>query len=302
MGSDDGVVQGAHAARQSAHGSLAQSLMLHPNFESALRLYVKMTLDRCNADLIVTKLFGNATQHVAFSLIATLAARAALIEGATPPTPTRLIQDIMAMGLSNHGKVESLLNRMVDQGLIERKRSMEDGRFTFLHPTQAFWAMDAALNVSHGAPAALLVSDPIVHAVAAGDREAMMMMRTTSLPSLEESGAMLQRAPQILHFVASEAGWLILLHLVEATWRDDVRGRRYEAIAQKCAVTRPHVRSVLVKAHEYGLLAEESSGVFMLTSSFEHTFRLWIAEILASFITCCVKASRVEAQESQQVS
>lgn len=302
MRAEDGVTPAVDAAHETGHGALALALLHHPNFDDAMRLYVKMTLDVCHDDLTVTKLFGNATQHVAFSLIATLAARAALIDGAAPPTPTRLIQDIKALGLSNHGKIESLLSRMVDQGLIEKQRSLDDGRVTFLQPTHVFWRMDADLNMAHGAPAALLVNDPLVIAIAAGDRDAMRVMRTAALPSLEDSGAMLQRAPQILHFVMSEAGWLILLHLVDAIWRDDIRGRRYEAIAQKCAVTRPHVRSILLKAHDYGLLTQASAGVFALTPIFEHTFKLWIAEILAAFVLCCRQAAPTLASEALQVS
>jgi DNA-binding MarR family transcriptional regulator len=268
----------------------AAQLLNHPNFAKAVRLYVRMTLDACRQDLAVTKLFGNTTQHVAFSLIATLSARAAQIEGAPPLTSTRLIAEIAGMGFSAHGKIETLINRMIDQGLIERKRWADDGRVKLLQPTDAFLAMDSVLNMMHAAPAALLSDDPLVHAIAAGDRRAMRLMRSAAMPNVEEAGAMLQRAPAIALFVMSEAGWLILLTLVDAIWRDDVRGRRFEAIAKSCAVTRPHVRNLFLNARDQGLLHETAPGIFLLAPDFVHVFEAWLAEVLAAFIGCCQRS------------
>lgn len=273
----------------------AQALMRHPRFPAALRLYVQMTIDACHDDLAITKMFGNATEHIAFSLIATHAARSALIDGAPLLTPTRLIGDVMAMGLANHGKVEAVINRLVDRGMIVKVRLANDRRITELRPTKAFVALDATLNRLHAMPAAMLVDDPLVASIAAGDLDAIQRMRTASKPTVEKAGAMLQRAPQILHFVSAEAGWLILLHLVDAIWRSDARGRRYEALAQRCAVTRPHVRNVLLKARDYGLLQEDEPGILRLTEDFEETFKTWVAEILAAFLECCREAQHADA-------
>ena len=79
--------EGALSAGLAVAEVSAAELVQHPDFSEAVRLYVRMTLDACRQDLAVTKLFGNTTQHVAFSLIATLSARAAQIEGAPPLTP-----------------------------------------------------------------------------------------------------------------------------------------------------------------------------------------------------------------------
>ena len=284
--------EGALSAGLAVAEVSAAELVQHPDFSEAVRLYVRMTLDACRQDLAVTKLFGNTTQHVAFSLIATLSARAAQIEGAPPLTPTRLIAEIKGMGLSSHGKIEALINRMVDQGLIGRVRWTDDGRVTLLQPTDAFLAMDSVLNRMHAMPAALLTDDPLVRAIANGDRSAMLLMRSAAMPNIGEAAAMLQRAPAIAHFVMSEAGWLILLTLVDAIWRGDVRARRYEAIAKACAVTRPHVRNVLLKGREQGLLLQTAPGVFLLAPDFVQVFEAWIAEVLAAFIGCCRRSQR----------
>lgn len=283
----------AFSARAAGSDVSAADLMQHPDFPTAVRLYVRMTLDACRQDIAVTKLFGNTTQHVAFSLIASLSARASQIEGAPPLTPSRLIAEIGSMGFSAHGKIEALINRMVDQGLIERRRWADDGRVTLLQPTDAFRAMDGVLNKMHAAPAALLSQDPLVHAIATGDRSAMRLMRSAAMPNVEEAGAMLQRAPAIAHFVMSEAGWLILLTLVDAIWRDDVPGRRFEAIAKACAVTRPHVRNVLLKGRDQGLLLETAPRVFILAPAFVHVFESWVAEVLAAFIGCCRRSQQL---------
>lgn len=268
----------------------ADELLMHPDFSAAARFYGQLTLEACRDDRTVIKLFGNSTQHVAFSLIASLSAQAAMVEGAAPLTPSRLIKEVKAMGLSSHGKVEALINRLRDQGLITKEKWPGDGRVTVLAPTEAFFRMDDALNAIHAKPAAMLTNDPLAAQIAAGDRAAARRMRAHAVPTLDQAGAMLQRAPQILHFVMAEAGWLILLTLVDAIERGDARARRYEAIAKACAVTRPHVRTILNTGRDYGFLTEEAPGLFALTPAFRLVFDRWIAEILAAFLACCALA------------
>lgn len=271
-------------------------LLRHSNFSNAARLYVRMNLDACGSDVEICKIFGNAARHVAFSLIATMSARSELVDGAPPLTPTRLIDVIEQMGLSSHGKIEAMINRMVDRKLISRTRLAEDRRFTILQPSEAFLAIDAVLCAIHANPSALLVDDRIVAGVAAGDRAATRQMRAAAMPLIEGGGAMLQRVPQMAHFLLSDAGWLILFALVDAIWREDIRGQRFEAIARQCGVTRPHVRNVLTTARDYGILEERSAGLFAPTAAFFESFHVWIAECLVAFISCCQLAQSRQTQ------
>lgn len=262
-------------------------LLRHPKFSEAAHLYVRLNLEACEGDANIRKIFGNSARHVAFSLIATLSARAALVTGAPPATQSQVIETIMGMGLSSHGKIESLINRMVDQGLVSRVPHPDDRRAKAIIPTEAFLAMDDALCAIHASPCALLVDDAFVAGVAARDRATTRQMRAAAMPMIEGGGAMLMRNPQMLHFLISDGGWIVLFALVDAIWRGDPEAQRFDAIAALCGVSRTHVRSLLIKATEYGLLREDGAGLHAPTPEFFDVVHVWIAECLAAFVSCC---------------
>ncbi len=262
------------------------ALLRHPRFPEAAHLHVRLNLEACQRHANIRKIFGNSARHVAFSLIATLSARAEQVRGAPPVTQSQVIETIMAMGLSSHGKIESLINRMVDQGMVTRAPHSEDRRAKALIPTETFLVMDDTLCAIHARPCVLLLDDPIVAGVAACDRAITRRMRAAALPMIEGGGAMLLRNPQMLHFLISDGGWIVLFALIDAIWRADRDSQKFEAIAALCGVSRPHVRSLLVKAAEYGLLREDGAGLFAPTTEFFEVVDVWIAECLAAFINC----------------
>lgn len=270
------------------HSPLAEveALLRHPRFDEAARLYVRLNLEACEQEVQIRTIFGEAARHVAFSLIATLSARADR-QGTPPPTQRFLVETITSMGLSSHGKIEALINRMVDQGMLDRAPLANDRRAKSLTPTEAFLALDDVLCGVHAQPCALLVEDPIVAGTAKGDRTMIRQMRAAALPMIEGGGAMLMRNPQMLHFLISNAGWLVLFALMDACWRGDPRAQRFEAIARRCGVSRPHVRNLLTKGHASGLLRETAPGLFSPTPAFGETASVWIAECLAAFVGCC---------------
>jgi hypothetical protein len=269
------------------------SLLRHPRFSQAARLHVRLNLEACERDANIRKIFGNPARHVAFSLIATMSARAELAPGAPLVTQSQVIETIVGMGLSSHGKIESLINRMVDQGLVTRAPHPQDRRAKALIPTQAFLVMDDALCAIHAKPCALLFDDPIVAGIAACDRATTRQMRAAALPMIEGGGAMLMRNPQMLHFLISDGGWIVLFALIDAIARTDRDSQKFEAIAALCGVSRPHVRSLLIKAADYGLLLADGAGLFMPTPEFSGVVDIWIAECLAAFIGCCRLAQGV---------
>lgn len=264
-----------------------EALLRHPRFPEAARLHVRLNLEACERDANIRKIFGNSARHVAFSLIATLSARAERVPGALPVTQSQVIETIMGMGLSSHGKIESLINRMVDQGMVTRSPHPQDRRAKALIPTEAFLVMDDVLCSIHARPCALLLEDPIVGGVAARDRAITRQMRAAALPMIEGGGAMLMRNPQMLHFLISDGGWIVLFALIDAIWREDPESQKFEAIASLSGVSRPHVRSLLVNAAEYGLLREDGAGLFVPSTEFSDVVNVWIAECLSAFLNCC---------------
>jgi hypothetical protein len=91
----------------------------------------------------------------------------------------------------------------------------------------------------------------------------------------------------MLHFLASDAGWVVLFAPVDAIWRGDVRAQKFDAIARLCGVSRPQVRALFTKAGEYGLITETAPGLYAPTPAFLNVVHAWISECLAAFVSCC---------------
>lgn len=272
-----------------------ETLLRHPRFEEAARLYVRLNLEACLGNPTIRQILGNSARHVAFSLISTLSASEGKDGGAPLLLQSRVIDMIQAMSLSGHGKIERLINRMADQGMIVREPLDTDRRAKSLRPTEAFLELDDILCAIHARPCALLIDDPLVAGVARGDRTVTRQMRASAMPLIEGGGAMLMRNPQMLHFLMADAGWVILYALVDAIWRDDKPAQRVDAIAQACGVSRPHVRNLLMKARDFGLLEDAGPGLFVPSASFMEVVLNWIGECLAAFLGCCQLAAKTPA-------
>lgn len=263
------------------------ALLGHPRFCEAARLYVRQTLEAFEQNPATRQILGNSARHVAFSLIATFSACSEHDVDTPPLTQTRLVDTIVGMGLSSHGKIESLINRLVDQRLISREPCADDRRAKVLRPTEALLAIDDVLCALHARPCALLDAHPVVASVAAQERSVIRRMRAAALPLIEGGGAMLMRNPPMVPFLTADGGWLVLCALLDAHWRDEPQAQRFEAIARRCGVSRPHVRTLLSKALLGGMLEQSDKGMLRPSAGFTESTQVWIAECLAAFIRCC---------------
>lgn len=263
------------------------ALLRHPRFAEAARQYVFLTLDGLAQHPAMRQTLGNSARHVAFSLIATLSACAEHGVAAPAPTQARVVDTVVGMGLSSHGKIESLISRLVDQRMITRDPCADDRRAKILRPTEAMLAVDDVLCALHARPCALLDPHPVVLGVAAQERSVTRRMRAAALPLIEGGGAMLMRNPQMLPFLSADGGWLVLFALLDAVWREDAQAHRFDVIAARCGVSRPHVRMLLTKAHTLGLLEQTAPGLLRPSGPFLGVALVWIAETFAAFVGCC---------------
>jgi len=123
--------------------------------------------------------------------------------------------------------------------------------------------------------------------VAAQERSVTRRMRVAALPLIEGGGAMLMRNPQMLPFLSADGGGLVLFALLDAVWREDAQAHRFDVIAARCGVSRPHVRMLLTKAHTFGLLEQTAPGLLRPSGPFLGVALVWIAETFAAFVGCC---------------
>jgi hypothetical protein len=267
----------------------AEDLLRHPRFSEAVRLHIQKSLDNA-IDPFACEIFGDAARQIIFGMIGLLSARNELDPSAAPLTPKRLHEALKPWGLMGHGKIDTLLHRMTDRGILTKTRHPTDLRAIVLQPTEAYLVMFDTLSATHTAPASMLLDDRLLQRVAAGDRHATLRYRACELNRVEVGMAILQSAPRMLGFLRYDAGWLILFALMDATARDDDGARSPSVIARRFGVSRPHVNTVLTTNAAEGLLIETAPGRFAPSAALRETVDRWIAECLAVSANCCRQA------------
>jgi DNA-binding MarR family transcriptional regulator len=270
-------------------------LLAHPRFMEAAQLYVRLNLSARVGEATIAKTFSEPTWHILFCIVAKVSAQNDFALDAPLLTPTYLKSEMAQLGLSSHGKIDSAIKRMIDRGWLEKTSAPDDRRVVVLKPTPALLAVDDDLAAIYARPSALLVDDEWVARIAAGDRAATRGMRAVGKSVVEESFAIIQRNAQMLPIFLPNGGWLVLFALLDAIWRDDVSARRFSAIARRCNVSAPHVKSVLTVGRDHGLMEETAPGLFAPTMLMQQSTLTWIADCFAVSIACC----RMAAQSSR---
>jgi DNA-binding MarR family transcriptional regulator len=270
-----------------AQDASVEALLRHPRFLEAAQLYVRSNLNARVGEATVAKTFSEPTWHILFCIAAKVSAQTDLCRDAPPLTPTYLKSEMAMLGLAHHGKIDNAIKRMIDRGWLEKISLPEDRRAVVLKPTEAFLAVDDDLAAIYAKPSALLVEDVWVKRIASNDRAATRGMRAVGKSVVEESFAIIQRNLQMLPMLLPNAGWLILFAIIDAIWRDDINDRRFSAIARKCNVSAPHVKTVLQTGRDHGLLEEAEPGLFVPTDALWRSTYVWIADCLAASIACC---------------
>ncbi len=297
----EGFRTNAYQGANYAQDASVEALLQHPRFLEAAQLYVRMNLNARVGETTVAKTFSEPTWHILFCIAAKTSAQNDRGLDSPALTPTYLKSEMAALGLSSHGKIDSAIKRMVDRGWLEKTTPPQDRRAVVLKPTEAFFAVDDDLGAIYAIPSAILVDDAWVARIAAGDRAATRGMRAVGRSVVEESLAIIQRNSVMLPTLLPNAGWLILFALVDAIWRDDVDDRRFSAIARKCNVSPPHVKTVMLLGRKYGLLEETAQGLLAPTESAWRSTFAWIADCLATFIACCRVAEQTRLSVTRPV-
>lgn len=258
-----------------------QALMLHPRFPEAVRNHVQISLFLCKAEPFAREFFGDGARQLVFFYIAVLSARSS-----SEPllTPTRLLQALKPWGFSHHGKIDALVKRLIDHGLLIKRRHEDDRRVVVMQPTETFFVLFDKLVTPHLIPAALVVDDAILAKLLSEARSGSERYAAFGAFRLESGLEQLQRVPQMWAFLQHDCGWLILFVLMEAVWRKDAAAQRSNSIAAVLGVSRSHVKNVLNSAFELGLLEETSPGLLAPTDELLNVVDLWVAECLAAVI------------------
>lgn len=273
----------------SAPQVTAQDLMGHPRFSEAVRQHVRIALFVCSDHPLAREFFGNSARQMSLFYIAMLSARSEIVASEPPLTRTRLQEALKPWGLLHYGKIDALINRLIDLGLITKQRLVSDRRIVVIQPTEAFFVLFDKIVAPHVVPAALLVDDAFLSKVASHEPSVAIRYRSFGVFQVENLLGILQRVPQMWAFARHDSGWLILFVLIDAIWRGDDAARKPASIARFLGVSRPHVTNVLSSAFEIGLLEETAPGLFAPTADFWIAVDSWVAECLAASINFALK-------------
>jgi hypothetical protein len=161
---------------------------------------------------------------------------------------------------ASRGRVLAILGIMRLGGYLKQKKSEVDSRIKHLEPTPKF------LNIVEGWNNRILQIIDAVYpdgALAGShlqDPNIGRNMRTRGAEGLLAGFKLLDPFPEVFHFVSSDGGWMLLLHLVA----ESLRLGDYQKVApvsvdlatfgKRFSVSRSHLRRLLESAYDQGFL------------------------------------------------
>jgi hypothetical protein len=262
----------------------SEEVMKHPRFTQALRQHVQLSLHFCSQYPLAREFFGHTARQVAFFYIAKLSARPDYGSDAPGLTRARLQDALRPWGLSQPGKLDALIRRLVDLELITKERLTDDRRALLIEPTEAFFELFNMIVAPHVLPSEFLIAPATLEPVAADQRSLPVRYQAFGAFHVENGLSIIQRVPEMLAFLRHASGWLILFVLMDALWRGDDDARKPGEVARFLGVSRQHVKNVFATSAELGLLVETEPGLWAPTEVTSKAVELWIAEALAQTV------------------
>lgn len=255
----------------------------HPNFLNALNRYNELIPAYFADNSILNKVVTEAWRFQ--MLVYTLY----LHDTAVPSDPRsgltlgRLQQICVQQGIASSGRVLAIVGIMQLGGFLKRKRSQLDSRVVHLQPSDAFIAIVEGWNRR-----ICEIVDAVVpeHQLAISHQSHPSFGRRIRRKAAETMLAgwkILDPFPEVMHFLARDAAWMLLLRATTMTLAQSRHGEIHpvsidlESFGHRFGVSRSHFRRVLDTAFEAGLLnAPPRNGNHILLAP----------ELIASYLTC----------------
>lgn len=202
-----------------------------------------------------------------------------------------------AHDLASPGRVFAYLNIMRVGGYLERKPSPDDRRVVDLEPTAKL--MDTVETWNDNIFAIIDRIDPTSGLIAARGVNPGLgrEMRWHSTLRVIDGYKGMDGFPEVLHFLASDGGWMLLVRIIATMLRQDRTAItpiaiNLSAFASEFGVSRSHVRRILERAFQQGLLtAPPANGAHIVPSAdLVCSFLAWFASYFANYRACALLA------------
>lgn len=234
----------------------AETIISHPDFRRARAAYLDKVLALYGDDAFLNKLLMEAVRIVIFAVVICLEAGYRQDDRDTWPTIGNLKKALALFGLASPRRIEQVVGRLVQTGFIESRVSPLDRRARLLIPAARMIEHDQDWLIAHYAPLAALFGEADYVLPLSGDKAFQRAQRRVATGFFAQSAMVLLRNPDIMLFLARDAGIFVLIELA----RDVVdRGTptvdlSLAQLGRRFAVSRTHVRQLLSAAEAQELV------------------------------------------------
>jgi len=263
-------------------------LSMHPRFADAARAMCRNMRAQAEIDPAFDALQKDAGRFLAGSWAMSLH----LSGGLTLP---RLKETCARAGIMSPGRARSLIQFFLFLRYIEAQPPAERGAPIRYVPTQAM--LDSrAMMVRIGLEAVRIV-EPAVSVVLSRVDDPDILMRFLAHLGDSYLPSVLGKQPYQKFmdlFIEPHAGVALIDLIVEAGEGDEFPSSRpiaisINALAQRLRVSRAHIRRLLDRGHEGGMLTRQDDGSVLFSESMRATIRYFAALRLYGFLACAAK-------------
>jgi hypothetical protein len=287
------------ASRPSRPGSASAfdppttDIRRHPRFQDAHDCFVDEMIALYGGDRRLIRGLLEYVRAVSFMVIVCLDALRDPNDPSTHVTMARLRTSLALMGITDARRIADLVDGMELDGFLTREVSPSDGRAHVLQATEKMLAADREWLAVFHAPLALLDPDDTGYRAAmAHDAAYQAAYRRMSLSTLGFAAKIVSGNPAIGFFLSHDVGIRVLMVLM-ATVRGMTPARTtsgfYTTAAKRAGVSRTHVRNLMHKAADLGLIAlpTPSRRFLEVLSPLQEAVTQWIADSMSGVDLVC---------------
>lgn len=263
------------------------SILRHPNFEAAFAAHADALVALSRPNSLMRGLM-DFRQTVCFQLLVCFDAARDPDRPETLFTTAKVAAAMAMLGVKDRRAIADLIGQMREDGYVTVDRAAYDRRVHELRATDKARRADREWLWSLHLPLSILEPDDIRYRLGAQrDVAYQRAFRIASLMTLEVAHAVMADHPEVDYFAKAKRGSRVLFTLVGA-----VRGRAdrtsdpgfYGWAAERCGISRPHVRKLLKEAEARGLviLSGQRAVTVQITPVLDAAVRRWTAAALSA--------------------
>jgi DNA-binding MarR family transcriptional regulator len=264
----------------------ASEILAQPRFAEARMAWVRAILVLYDDDPFLSRFLNEVGRALVFLNILCLYAGYEEQDRATWPTLRLLNQTLAKFGLASARRVDEIVARFKDTGYVESHAARLDRRARILTPTAKTFVYDHGWLAAYYTPLNIVFPNPGYAQAMRHDPAFQKAQRKAARHLSGYAAKLMGDNPTVMHFMAREAGMMVLIKLVELDQTHDGRSLAqfsFADLARGFGISRTHVRSMLQEAEGMGLvkLSKGRAGVDALAPSLIEAFDRFVADCMS---------------------